>query len=221
MSSATTEATKAPTTGETTVRVTAGAFTTLLEDALPFAGRDKAMPVICTVRLEVRSGVLRAITTDRFRLAVVTRPADVNGGDTDVLIDRRDAKAIVKAFTPDADAYLRLTFQTGDRETLTVERTGDAEGHPPELTMTITSVKGEYPNYQKLLDDAAATPDAQTSKVAFNPELMADYAKVSDYRQGRRPVRIELCGPGKPIVVRLGEHFYGLLMPVAVGVDSP
>jgi hypothetical protein len=90
-------------------------------------------------------------------------------------------------------------------DTITVSSLGDA------ITFTVSG--GTYPPTEQLLSDSEGAPVA-VEGVAFNPALMADYAKIAGKKAA---IKLYFTGEGKPMRVRItGDKitWRALLMPM-------
>jgi DNA polymerase III sliding clamp (beta) subunit (PCNA family) len=183
-----------------------------MANAALFASKDSTFPALCAVRLEISDDgtELVAVGTDRFMLGADAVPCacaiDGEGrGGVSALIDRLDAERIAKAIKagkPGRDDYLRLTLTGGD--TVTVE-TGD-------VTMTVRQVDGAYPKWRGLIPGPLADSEQCVARVGLTTKLVAAFTKVEPAWPGA-PMELSLRHPSKPIRVKIGETFVGILMP--------
>lgn len=184
-----------------------------LHNSLLFVGKDATLPMLELVRLEFSTDKLVAASTDRFRLGV-TR-ADYTGEEFIAGINRRDAERVAKvAKTSPRDGRNISRVQAEDRsvdiehdeKTITfVFSTGE--------TLKIELQDYDFPKYRQLIPEERFND--VPGQIAVNPTYLADFTKVID--SGFRSYQVALSlgdTPGKPVLVRVGPDFVGLIMPV-------
>lgn len=173
----------------------------LLEGVSTHASKDKSLRTLNAVQIEGAGGDLIARATDRYRLiegAVRYR----DGGLEPSLIGLEDIKRIL-SLLKDHKAHLVDLHRVGDA--ITVSSLGDS--------VTFTLIDANYPPMQELLAKSEGEPSAVDS-VAFNPALMADYAKIAGKGNA---IKVYFTGEGKPMRVRItGDKisWRALLMPM-------
>jgi DNA polymerase III sliding clamp (beta) subunit (PCNA family) len=174
---------------------------TLLEGVSTHASKDNSLAVLNTVQLESEGGALIARATDRYRLIEGTLQA--LDGRLDVsLVSLDDIKRIITLCKAHKANRVQLS-RIGN--TLTVSSLGDA--------ITFNLVEGKYPPVLQLLTDSESDPVAVDS-MAFNPALVADYAKIAGKGEG---IKLYFNGEVKPMRVRItgGKVTWrALLMPM-------
>ncbi len=174
---------------------------TLLEGVSTHAGRDKSLPVLNAVEIEGGGGAFIARATDRYRL-IEGQARGLEGSLDKALISLEDIKRIItlaKAHKPNLVNITRLG------NALTVSSLGDS--------LTVTLVDGTFPPTEDLFNKSEGEPSPITG-VAFNPALMADYAKIAGKGAA---IKIYFTGEGKPMRVRItGDKIIwrALLMPM-------
>jgi DNA polymerase III sliding clamp (beta) subunit (PCNA family) len=174
---------------------------TLLEGVSSHAGTDKSLPTLNAVHIESEGGLFKAKATDRYRLIEGSLPS-LDGRLEPSLIPLYDIKRVI-ALCKDHKANLVQFSRIGD--TITVSSLGDA------ITFTVSG--GTFPPTEELFAKSEGEPSAIDS-VAFNPALMADYAKIAGKKAG---IKIYFTGEGKPMRVRItGDKitWRALLMPM-------
>lgn len=211
-------------------------------DAVRFAaGTDPALPMLGGVLFETSAGALTLVATDRYRLAVATTAAEVDGPPIRVVVPLPVVDAARDAATGD----VTMTLEPG-RVTL-----GTVRGAP---------LDGDFPDHRRLLGEPAArrvTVDVTVLRdaLAAQPELLrehdgstypvavlgvdpagalrvvpeADWAADADAHVavnrefllqaldagGAGQLVLELDGPIRPLAVRAPDHDrLSLLMPV-------
>ncbi len=174
---------------------------TLLEGVSTHAGRDKSLPVLNAVEVEGGGGAFIARATDRYRL-IEGQARGLEGSLDKALISLEDIKRIItlaKAHKPNLVNITRLG------NALTVSSLGDS--------LTVTLVDGTFPPTEDLFNKSEGEPSPITG-VAFNPALMADYAKIAGKGAA---IKLYFTGEGKPMRVRITSDtiaWRALLMPM-------
>ena len=173
----------------------------LLEGVSTHASKDKGLRTLNAVQIEGAGGDLIAKATDRYRLIEgAVRYSD--GGIDASLVSLDDIKKII-TLLKSHKLHLVNIHRVGDA--LTVSSLGDA--------VTFTLLDGTFPPTEELFKKSEGEPSA-IEGVAFNPALMADYAKIAGKGQA---IKIYFTGEGKPMRVRItGDKitWRALLMPM-------
>jgi DNA polymerase III sliding clamp (beta) subunit (PCNA family) len=173
----------------------------LLEGVSTHAGKDKGMPVLNSLEIEGGGGLFIARATDRYRLIEGGARA-LEGSLDKSLISLEDTKRIITLLKAHKSHLIGLT-RIGNA--LTVSALGDA--------VTFTLIEGTFPPTGELFTKGEGEPSA-IEGVAFNPALMADYAKIAGKGAG---IKIYFNGEGKPMRVRITSdtiNWRALLMPM-------
>ena len=173
----------------------------LLEGVSTHAGRDKSLPTLNAVHIESEGGLFKAKATDRYRL-IEGSLHSLDGRLEPSLISLDDIKRVITLCKAHKANRVQLS-RIGDA--LTVSSLGD--------TITFTLLGGTFPPTEELLAKSEGDPVA-IEGVAFNPALMADYAKIAGKGQA---IKIYFTGEGKPMRVRItGDKIIwrALLMPM-------
>ena len=174
---------------------------TLLEGVSTHAGRDKSLPTLNAVEIEGGGWAFTARATDRYRL-IEGQARALEGSLDKALISLEDIKRIIalaKAHKPNLVNITRLG------NALTVSSLGDS--------LTVTLLEGTFPPTEDLFNKSEGEPSPITG-VAFNPALMADYAKIAGKGAA---IKLYFTGEGKPMRVRItGDKIIwrALLMPM-------
>jgi len=114
-----------------------------LNRVLPFTATDDNRPVLACVNFVARDGKLTLVSSDGFRLAVVTLAYD--DGEGQALVNRDDLKGVANALR--RAKRTRVSFEAG----------GDTIGGYSLIIDTElirykwVSVNGDYPDYEKLI----------------------------------------------------------------------
>ena len=183
------------------VEVVGVTLLTLLEGVSSHASTDKSLPTLNAVHVESEGGLFKAKATDRYRL-IEGSLLSVDGRLDPSLIPLYDIKRVIALCKDHKDNRVQFS-RIGD--TITVSSLGDA--------ITFTVLAGTFPPTEELFAKSESTPVA-IEGVAFNPALMADYAKIAGKKAA---IKIYFTGEGKPMRVRItGDaiSWRALLMPM-------
>jgi len=173
----------------------------LLEGVSTHAGRDKSLPTLNAVEVEGGGGLLIARATDRYRLIEGGAKA-LEGSLDKALVSLEDIKRVI-ALAKAHKSNLVSVNRLGD--SLTVSSLGDS--------LSVTLLGGTFPPTADLFTKSEGEPSA-VEGVAFNPALMADYAKIAGKGAG---IKLYFTGEGKPMRVRITSdtiNWRVLLMPM-------
>jgi DNA polymerase III sliding clamp (beta) subunit (PCNA family) len=173
----------------------------LLEGVSTHASKDKGLRTLNAVQIEGAGGDLIAKATDRYRL-IEGAVRYMDGGIDASLVSLDDIKKII-TLLKSHKLHLVNIHRVGDA--LTVSSLGDA--------VTFTLLDGTFPPTEELFKKSESDPVA-VEGVAFNPALMADYAKIAGKGAA---IKVYFTGEGKPMRVRItGDKitWRALLMPM-------
>lgn len=176
-----------------------------LATAAVAAGKDDYLPTLTGVLLEWHGTGMRAVATDRFRLAVIDywdRSGEWPTGQFHkALVPAKELSAYVKGLprprrgqrTPDM-----AVITPGEGEvTFTCVHDGG------ELSRTIRTLDGEFPKYQGLTPDTFA--DLPADGIAMSARYLADIDKLPEVGQAQAGVRVQFTGPNKPMLWCAGD----------------
>ncbi len=211
-------------------------------DAVRFAaGTDPALPMLGGVLFETSAGTLTLVATDRYRLAVASAPADIDGPPIRVVVPLPVVDAARAALTGDVTLTLernRVVVGAVEGEPLDVDfpdhrrLVGEPAGR--RITVDVAVLREAVAAQPELLreHDGSAYPvsvlgvdPAGALRVAAEAEWAADAdAHVAVNREfllqaldagGAGQLVLELDGPIRPLAVRApGQDRFSLLMPV-------
>ncbi len=184
----------------------------IVTDALLFASKDKLFPGLCTVQLEASGDHMVAIGSDRSTVGFAR--AGYEGEPFTVLFQRDKLDSVVKLSKTSArEAKWRGVTVAVDRDAGSV---GFVFSDGASITVPIFT-DGEFPNMKRLLPTA---DNINASKgliqVGINPSFMARFDKVS----GNESLHVVLIADNKPVVVRKGDNFVGIIVPVKLNTPN-
>ena len=201
-----------------TFTITARQFRDLVAPVLPLALKGRGEPPTLTaVHLRSVGKYLVATATDRFVMGFqrTTLPEPLDG--LDAIISTAAVRSILAIFKPSrqADPELEFAFEA---ESLTVRSLGIDLGEATiSGEVTYPLVLGKYPDVPKVVRAALAN-EPSAEPVAVNPAFLAKFAAAQTLGE---PMVIIAHGEGKPVVVRVGENFVGLIQPVRFESRGP
>ena len=185
----------------TSVEIEGGLLLELLEGVSTHAGRDKSLPTLNAVHIEGAGGDLIARATDRYRLIEgAVRYSD--GSLEPSLISLENIKQIITLCKAHKNNLVSITRFN---KSISVSSLGNVT--------TFDLLDGTFPPTEELLAKSEGDPVA-IEGVAFNPALMADYAKIAGKGAA---IKVYFTGAGKPMRVRItGDKIVwrALLMPM-------
>jgi hypothetical protein len=199
-------------TGAEPVRLPGAELARLLGNALPFAGTDETLPMLCAVRLRAAGDVLTAEATDRFALIRETFMLTAPAGGLDVAVPLAAVKHLRRLLAglprPDRVLPVELTtvsaVTTGSGTTVPALRVATTAG----ISMEITGAAG-FPDTDAVFakyDAYTAEHDTGPFDVAMNPAMLARLAKIRPAGTHRgSPLRVRLTQPVRPALPPLGR----------------
>jgi len=216
------------TTTKTTVTVKAADLHAALKSVVLFATKTSDMlPMLSAVKFDMRDGQLITASTDRFRVGMVRTTVDPESAvssDFSVLVNRPDVENMVRVLAaPKASeswrmVTLEIEVDASERKHVSFRTTDGNSGSFVGLDL-------DFPKYIQLMpEDKGPIADQDSDRHAFavNPAYMADFAKVASALKAHSMV-VEPTQANRPVTIRIGSRFIGLIMPVRVNdteVDS-
>ncbi len=175
----------------------------LLHNALLFAGKDPTLPMIERARLEFGTDQVLSVATDRFMLGV-TR-GDYSGAAMVVQLDRADVENLAKI------AKTRETWEREPRE-VQIDRTDSLVTFTFTTgeSIALTNQDDKFPPWRHLLPSELEEGERF---VGVAPAKLATFTKVLDTDRVAS-LTVTMQGPERPVLVKVGALFVGLLMPV-------
>lgn len=193
------------------VTINSETLSVLLKGGMVASGKDKTLPILNSVRMEIREPLVRVVSTDRYRLVIgdvdmpegtsmeigaFNLPLDSVKDLVKMLPTKRDSGDVVIELSDD-EKYVSFTY----------------DGREGKWNKEYLLLTGDFPRYESLIP----TVFEGTDKISFNPSFMADIAKLPA-RDKHTPVRMQLQGANKPMFGTLGGasgvSWSYMLMPV-------
>lgn len=177
----------------------------IVDDAALFACRDRQLPSIKCVHFESTAKSLVCVGTDRFTLgASVTDYADDNGEEFAFSLDLPQAK-MVSALAKSCRSAMSMVSITLTPGRVTFDFLS-GEG------LTVPVLDETFPDWRKLIGSQLAREPESTQATGINPVYLARFGRVHNARR----MIMRATGAASPIVMKIGDSFVGLLMPVRI-----
>jgi hypothetical protein len=209
----------------------------LLNDVVAFASADKDDPILRTVHLEWDGQQLHAMATDRYHLGwsrwspddpppeeleEVQEDLFTDWGGDDApwaaTVDLDDAKEAARMFKLPVKkgGWTPLTLDCGvEQLTISRARLGAHTALKQECRRDVLPAGELYPDVRVVLGESDR-PDEPVEALAFTACRLASFAKV----RVRGPVEMSFAGLGRPVRVRIGNRFDGVILPVRADADN-
>lgn len=202
-----------------TATIEAGHLHRILTRALPFAGTDKMLPVLCGVHLYAGEGsTLTAEATDRFALAQASGKAEVTDGFS-VLVSSADVKRIM-------DMSKVARGQSAARP-ITLELAEGTSSHAGALTvrdewsssaLMVSPFDGQYPNISALVTRAREKGSSAITELHLDPNVFGKLSKAlgskAPYVTFHMPKLDDNGKPGSMLATSpADDEFVAILMP--------
>ncbi len=194
------------------------------------ASTDTDLPSICRVRLDIGRENITITTTDRFTAACaivsVFALLDTDREETDLawidVIDLAvdDVQKILSIFKAPKDKgdepqYL-LRIDADDKHVTVTDSSGMIDGRA--LKLPRLPADESYPNLEAIFARHHHADPVLIENLAVGGSFLARFkAAASCYRE---PLIVESSKAGRGLLIRCGESFLGLLMPVTVDEDA-
>ena len=184
------------------------------------ASKDAYVPTLTGVLLEWHGTGMRAVATDKYRLAVIDywhRDGEwPEGASGSALVPAKELVAYVKGLPKPRvrDRYQPSVVITPGEGEVTFTCVHDGG----ELSRTIRTLDGQYPAWQPLFPKAYAPLDEMG--ISMSPKYLADIDKLPEVGQQRTGVQVRFTGEHRPMVWSAGDEerdaitWRYLLMPI-------
>jgi DNA polymerase III sliding clamp (beta) subunit (PCNA family) len=173
-----------------------------LNAVAPFASRDLWFRSLNSVCFESRDGDLIVTATDRYTAGRMTVPIGSGTGIPATVLSLADMEQV---------RYLLRRSLKGDAE---ITRTDGAFTVKLEnASLTVKPADHEFPDLAEIYAAAEAAEPDLSEPIGLQPKLFARFAAVSR----TQPARVVFAGPLRPVLVRIGDDFLGIIMPVRLG----
>lgn len=202
------------------IELSSDALHRILSDASQFSASGVNVPAIESVRLESATGAgdtvsVVAVATDRFTLGASHTVAE---GDTGLAVtlasvDVKNVLRIAKTAKRDS-GWRRVTVSHEDDTVTFVFSSGES--------VAVRVADADFPSWRRLLSVDSESLGRPAAGLGLDPIKLAQFSRVSAAKTS--PMQIfPAVGPAgangepgllKPVHVRIGEDFYGLVMPV-------
>lgn len=191
-----------------TITLTGGDFKKLLGSAVPFAAKKGGnAPILESILIRTRDGEVQATATDRYRIGVARVPATDATPGASFLLHVDDAKTALR--TAGKAVYVWVTID-GDKITV--------RGHN-DVSFYRSDEPEAFPRLDYVFRDVFEREQSD-EPFALNSTYLADFGKVGATDGRNTPIVVHSTSPKKPTVVTVGDHFFGLIMPLKRDDDA-
>lgn len=184
----------------------------LLKAATEFAGRDKSLPMINVVHLEISGDTLLAVATDRFVLGVAKAPISRDGADIpdgpllDVTVaDVKSLLPLLKVAKRDDSTSVTVTVE--DRMLHLLRSDG--------IAARITDAKVQFISWRYLIGRVRGSEpvgEIQGFGANLDPAKLVKFTRVRRYERERMTIEPNCEASHLPMTIRVGENFVGIMM---------
>jgi DNA polymerase-3 subunit beta len=195
-----------------TVDINTAALTKAIQAADLSRGKDRTLPMLTAYRVELADNKLKIITTDRYRLSVVSIDID------DTAAANLAASGLFNdGLTIDGGGMYAISKVKTKADTLAVSFT--AQGISVTYhggTLTAPVVDSDYPKWRAILDMQSKD---QSTNGNYNPQYLSEAAKACKIIGAKNtPLNITLRGNYPATLTAKGEGLTIelLLMPVRI-----
>lgn len=194
------------------MKVGAGDFHRTLTNAAIFASRDDKLPSIHGVALSGDGSRLTAMATTRFHLGAASCAYEGEPFDP-VLIPLSSVNLIGRVVKPTRNSIRRTSEVVSLRVTPKGKRVWVSVGERSLMVRTVEAVPVQW----KQLLPTGEEPNSFSGAAIFgmNPGYLADFAKVDTGCHASASWYMH--SPSRPMCVRIGDDFVGLVMPTRLG----
>lgn len=186
----------------------------VLKAASEFAEKDRSLPMIRLVHLEVRGNTLLAVATDRFVMGVAKATIT---GDADRLPDGFQLNVSIDELTPVIPLLKVAKRDEGKTVTVTVGRGALHLLRSDGIAARLVGADYEFPTWRYLMGSLRGSePIGEISGFGANldPEKLAKFTKVRREQRDRLTVEPNPESSNRPLTIRVGTDFIGILMPI-------
>ncbi|MGB3362024.1 MAG: hypothetical protein WA972_04325 [Rhodococcus qingshengii] len=190
----------------TTFEITRGDLAKALTIGLKFAGKDSTLPMLCGIDLSITKRQFVVAGTDRFRFGLLRLDVkDLEGNDGRLgFLERSTATFLLKMLNGGRSrSKLEPLKVKVEGSSLTIAGYG--------RSVTVDLVSEEFPDVTRILTDQMKA-SVDVDNWAVNTDYFADF-KGAAWNPGDS-ARIRATSPSRAVVVMVGEHFIGIIMPV-------
>jgi DNA polymerase III sliding clamp (beta) subunit (PCNA family) len=184
----------------------------LVKGGIVASCKYKTLPILNSVKFEVREPLVRVVSTDRYRLVIgdINLPEGTLMETGEFLLPLDSAKDLVKSLPSKANSGMVTVELSDDSKYVSFTYDGsDGKWNREYLTLT-----GDFVKYESIMPKEFTS----TETIAFNPAFMADIAKLPADK--KTPVTMKFTYWNKPMLGTLegtnGVSWTYLLMPVCI-----
>ncbi len=187
-------------------------FRQALAAALPHSGTDDTLPMLRGLYLKVDAGAEHGTVsaTDRYSFARARfdLQASMPGVEAaEAYLTPADVKLILSAHKVPARMRSAKIDVTVDDRRVEIDGPATMSGHDNRIGDEPAARSG-----RAMFEEHLAAPEGEVGHVLWNAKLMSKFEKAVTHPS--ESVRASFRAKGKPIRIKVGERFEGLLMPV-------
>lgn len=184
---------------------------------LPHASAATDLPLLNAVRLELDGKRLLAVAADRYSLAVCR--ADLTEWDKDAKPVKATAAHVRVGDVERLLAFLRPQRKFAATWKLTASHLTVSFAGGSSLTVP-TSDSENFPQWRALVTPLFDREPEPGARMGFTPRVVEHFHQ-SAKALGELHETWQFISPLKPVIVRIGDDFLGLLMPCRLPDDAP
>lgn len=200
----------------TTVRLTTADLVRLLRPVIPLAAQDKLIPVLNGVWLHTTGHQLVATATDRYRIGVqrITLENRPRYKLAPTVIPLAVVRHVLDTFHGEGRGRSRVEYPVslGFRDGRLDVAAPSPLGGQIEVRYLLEDLT--IPSVRPVLDPPATSGMGPEDELPLDLDLLAGFRPAMRYNRVRE-ARLEVRqGPGRPVLVTIGDHFRGAQMPL-------
>lgn len=198
-----------------TWKATPAAVSRVINAVLAHASTNTDLPVINAVRLELDGDRLLAVATDRYTIAICR--ASLTDWDDKAKKVKPQAGSLRSADVKRVLDFLKphrkdvATWKLTDTS-LTVTVSG--------ASLTVPTADENFPNWRIVLGSVLDHAPEPGQQMGFTPRIVSHFQRSAD-ALGELAMTWQFVSLLKPVIVRIGDEFLGLLMPCRLPDDAP
>lgn len=184
---------------------------------LPHASEDRYLPVINNIRIEMEGDQVLAVATDRYSLGICR--ATLSGWAEDAAPAEKIAASLRLDDVKRLFTFLRPQRKDVATWKLTADTLAVSLGDDTSLTIRTVQADG-FPNWRAIVGSVVERQPEPGAQMAFTPRVVDSFQKTAKALD-ERSTTWHFVSPLKPVIVRIGSDFLGMLMPARIPDNQP
>lgn len=199
--------------------ISARDFRALVTPVIPHTDGPRGFPVLQAIKLSVQGEHLLAIATDRYSLGICRHKLDGEVATFEAVVPVPAVKQILTVFrvTKTANPQLRLSVDVTTADALLTVTAIDGLVDLAGATLKYQLITTEFPKVEHIIAEGIEAKPEPFDVKAFNAEYLSRFRAATKVQE---PVICRQTAPTKPMVVTVGQHFVGAVMPVRLTADG-